>query len=58
MKRSNLRLEKLISQSGYLIQMANILKRKELQYKQNLEKKCSDLEKAETKVDLFTDEKC
>ncbi|XWS11526.1 hypothetical protein CRYUN_Cryun37aG0006000 [Craigia yunnanensis] len=56
MKRSNLRLEKLSSQSGSLIQMANILKRKELQYKLNLERKCSDLEKAETEVDLLGDE--
>ncbi|XP_022716464.1 WPP domain-associated protein-like isoform X2 [Durio zibethinus] len=56
MKRSNLRLENLSSQSGSLIQMANILKRKGLQYKQNLERRCSDLEKAETEVDLLGDE--
>ncbi|XVF23095.1 hypothetical protein REPUB_Repub13aG0008500 [Reevesia pubescens] len=56
MKRSNLRLEILSSQSGSLIQMENELKRKRLQYKQNLEKRCSDLEKAETEVDLLGDE--
>ncbi|XP_022723511.1 WPP domain-associated protein-like [Durio zibethinus] len=56
MKRSNLRLENLSSQSGSLIQTANILKRKELQYKQNLERRCSDLDKAETEVDLLGDE--
>ncbi|XWS18012.1 hypothetical protein CRYUN_Cryun32bG0005700 [Craigia yunnanensis] len=56
MKRSKLRLENLSSQSSSLIQMANILKRKELQYKQNLERRCSDLEKAETEVDLLGDE--
>ncbi|XVE91036.1 hypothetical protein DITRI_Ditri20bG0123800 [Diplodiscus trichospermus] len=56
MKRSNLRLENLSSQCCSLIQVANILKRKELQYKQNLERRCSDLEKAETEVDLLGDE--
>ncbi|XVF75045.1 hypothetical protein PTKIN_Ptkin13bG0157600 [Pterospermum kingtungense] len=56
MKRSNLRLETLSSQSDSLIQMVNILKRKELQYKKTLERRCSDLEKAETEVDLLGDE--
>ncbi|XWS20710.1 hypothetical protein CRYUN_Cryun31cG0126100 [Craigia yunnanensis] len=56
MKRSNLRLENLSSQSGSLNQMANILKREELRYKQNLARRCSDLEKAETEVDLLGDE--
>ncbi|GMI93205.1 hypothetical protein like AT2G34730 [Hibiscus trionum] len=55
-KRSNLRLENLSSRSGSLIQMINILKRKGLQYKQSLERRCSDLEKAETEVDLLGDE--
>ncbi|XVF26347.1 hypothetical protein REPUB_Repub14bG0008200 [Reevesia pubescens] len=55
MKMCNLRLENLNSQSGSLIQTANILKRKGLQYKHNLESRCSDLEKAETEVDLLGD---
>ncbi|KAK8500310.1 hypothetical protein V6N12_068798 [Hibiscus sabdariffa] len=55
-KKSNLRLENLSSQSGSLIQMINILKRKGLQYKQGLERRCSDLEKAEIEVDLLGDE--
>ncbi|XP_007022891.2 PREDICTED: WPP domain-associated protein [Theobroma cacao] len=56
MKRSNLRLENLNSQFSSLIQMANVLKRKGLHYKQNLERRCSDLEKAETEVDLLGDQ--
>ncbi|PPD68603.1 hypothetical protein GOBAR_DD34525 [Gossypium barbadense] len=56
MKRSNLRLESLSSQSSSLIQMVNKLKRKGLQYKQSLERRRSDLEKAETEVDLLGDE--
>ncbi|KAK8496281.1 hypothetical protein V6N12_003451 [Hibiscus sabdariffa] len=56
MKRSNLRLENLSSQAGSLIQMVNMLKRKRLQYKQSLQRKCSDLETAEAEVDLLGDE--
>ncbi|GMI77448.1 hypothetical protein like AT2G34730 [Hibiscus trionum] len=55
MKRSNLRLENLSSESDSLIQMVNMLKRKGLHYKQSLERRCSDLEKAETEVDLLGD---
>ncbi|KAL4291461.1 hypothetical protein GQ457_14G011510 [Hibiscus cannabinus] len=56
MKRSNLRLENLSSQAGSLIQMVNMLKRKRLQYKQSLQRKCSDLETAKAEVDLLGDE--
>ncbi|XP_021298406.1 WPP domain-associated protein isoform X2 [Herrania umbratica] len=55
-KRSNLRLENLNSQFSSLIQTANVWKRKGLHYKQNLERRCSDLEKAETEVDLLGDQ--
>ncbi|KAF9673166.1 hypothetical protein SADUNF_Sadunf11G0120300 [Salix dunnii] len=48
-KRSSLRLENLSSQSG-------ILKRMGFLYKQKLESRCSDLQKAEAEVDLLGDE--
>ncbi|OMO83247.1 hypothetical protein CCACVL1_11482 [Corchorus capsularis] len=56
MERSNLRLEYLCSQSSSLRQMLNVLKGEGLQYKQNLKRMSSDLEKAETEVDLLGDE--
>ncbi|KAE8664569.1 Early endosome antigen, putative isoform 2 [Hibiscus syriacus] len=49
MKRSNLRLENLISQSGSLIQMVNILKTKGLQYKQVLKGDVLTLKKLKTR---------
>ncbi|KAJ6727643.1 WPP DOMAIN-ASSOCIATED PROTEIN [Salix koriyanagi] len=55
-KRSSLRLENLSSQSGSLIQNAGILKRMGFLYKQKLESRCSDLQKAEAEVDLLGDE--
>lgn len=50
-----LRLNKLSSQSCLLIQKANILKRTGLLYKQRLERRCADLQKAEAEVDLLGD---
>ncbi|KAH7545496.1 hypothetical protein FEM48_Zijuj01G0100000 [Ziziphus jujuba var. spinosa] len=50
-----LRLKKLDSQSRFLIQKANILRRTGLLYKQRLDRKCSDLQKAEAEVDLLGD---
>lgn len=50
------RLNNLTSQSHLLKQKANVLVRRGLLYKQRLEKKCSDLEKAEAEVDLLGDE--
>ncbi|XP_062161255.1 WPP domain-associated protein [Alnus glutinosa] len=52
----SLRLEKLISESRSLIPNANVLQRTGLLYKQRLERRCSDLEKAEAEVDLLGDE--
>ncbi|PRQ29660.1 hypothetical protein RchiOBHm_Chr5g0016211 [Rosa chinensis] len=49
------RLKSLTSQSHLLKQKADVLVRRGLLYKQRLEKKCSDLEKAETEVDLLGD---
>ncbi|KAK4588962.1 hypothetical protein RGQ29_019817 [Quercus rubra] len=52
----SLRLENLSSESRLLIPNANVLRRTGLSYKQTLERKCSDLEKAEAEVDLLGDE--
>ncbi|KAG2685064.1 hypothetical protein I3760_10G107000 [Carya illinoinensis] len=52
----SLRLENLISAYHFLIPKADILQRTGLLYKQRLERKCSDLEKAEAEVDLLGDE--
>lgn len=52
----SLRLENLSSESRLLIPNANVLRRTGLSYKQALERKCSDLEKAESEVDLLGDE--
>jgi hypothetical protein len=46
------RLEKLISESRLLIPNANVLRRTGLLYKQRLERRCSDLEKAEAEVSI------
>ncbi|XP_059440041.1 WPP domain-associated protein-like isoform X1 [Corylus avellana] len=53
---TSLRLERLISESRLLIPNANVLRRTGLLYKQRLERRCSDLEKAEAEVDLLGDE--
>ncbi|KAK2644808.1 hypothetical protein Ddye_020003 [Dipteronia dyeriana] len=55
-KKSNLRLDNLSSQLVALIQKANIVRRTGLMYKQKLERRCSDLQKAEAEVDLLGDE--
>lgn len=47
------RLNNLTSQSHLLKQKANVLVRRGLLYKQRLEKKCSDLEKAEAEVRIL-----
>lgn len=44
------RLEGLISELHLLIPEANLLQRTGLLYKQRLERRCSDLEKAEVEV--------
>ncbi|XP_037497753.1 WPP domain-associated protein-like [Jatropha curcas] len=49
-KINSLRLEELCSQSNSLIQKANALKREEFLYKQRLERRCSDLQKAEAEI--------
>ncbi|KAH7568454.1 hypothetical protein JRO89_XS06G0001600 [Xanthoceras sorbifolium] len=55
-KKSNLRLDNLSSQLVPLIQKANIVRVTGLMYKQKLERRCSDLQKAEDEVDLLGDE--
>ncbi|CBI31022.3 unnamed protein product, partial [Vitis vinifera] len=55
-KRNSFRLEHANSQLTPLIQKANILRRTSLRYKQRLERRYSDLQKAETEVDLLGDE--
>ncbi|WCJ24318.1 WPP domain-associated protein [Euphorbia peplus] len=55
-KMNYLRLGNLRTQSRFLIQKANRLKKMGLQYKQQLDKKSCDLQKAEAEVDLLGDE--
>ncbi|KAL5771804.1 hypothetical protein ACOSQ2_011728 [Xanthoceras sorbifolium] len=55
-KKSNLRLDNMSSQLVPLIQKANIVRVTGLMYKQKLERRCSDLQKAEDEVDLLGDE--
>lgn len=55
-KRNSFRLEHANSQLTPLIQKANILRRTSLRYKQRLERRYSDLQKAEAEVDLLGDE--
>ncbi|XP_043701944.1 WPP domain-associated protein [Telopea speciosissima] len=55
-EQNSLRLEKLTSQFLPLVQKATVLKRTGLVYKQKLERKYSDLQKAESEVDLLGDE--
>ncbi|KAG1331867.1 WPP domain-associated protein [Cocos nucifera] len=50
------RLKILSHQCGQLAQQAKFVKRKALWYKQGFERRCSDLQKAETEVDLLGDE--
>ncbi|XP_050369437.1 WPP domain-associated protein [Argentina anserina] len=50
------RLRSLTSQSQLLEQKADVIVRRGFLYKQRFEKKCSDLEKAESEVDLLGDE--
>ncbi|KAM2496600.1 hypothetical protein COP2_037408 [Malus domestica] len=49
------RLKNLSYQLCFLKQKANVIVRRGLLYQQRLEKKCSDLEKAEAEVDLLGD---
>ncbi|KAL6006652.1 Threonine dehydratase biosynthetic, chloroplastic [Asimina triloba] len=51
-----LRLEMLNQQYRMLVQLANTFKRKELTYKERLERQNSDLQMAEAEVDLLGDE--
>ncbi|XP_010540650.1 PREDICTED: WPP domain-associated protein [Tarenaya hassleriana] len=53
---TNSRLKSLYNQLSYLSQQAANLKGRALSYKQRLEKKCCDLQKAEAEVDLLGDE--
>ncbi|KAK3188694.1 hypothetical protein Dsin_028255 [Dipteronia sinensis] len=55
-KKSNLRLDNLSTQLVALIQKVNIVRRTGLMNKQKLERRCSDLQKAEAEVDLLGDE--
>ncbi|XP_057971931.1 WPP domain-associated protein [Malania oleifera] len=55
-KRNSFRLEDSTSQLSSLIQRAIVLRRTGVLYKQRLEKRCSDLQKAEAEVDLLGDE--
>ncbi|CAM8921625.1 unnamed protein product [Rhodiola kirilowii] len=52
----NSRLEDVRTQLSYLIKKSNIQRRTGLLYKQRLEKRCLDLQKAEAEVDLLGDE--
>lgn len=54
--KNSLRLKQLKSQVSPLIQTGNSLKKMELVYNQKLEKRYSDLQKAEAEVDLLGDE--
>ncbi|XP_021764149.1 WPP domain-associated protein-like [Chenopodium quinoa] len=52
----NVRLENSAFQLQSLIPKVNVLRRTGFLYKERLEKKCSDLQKAESEVDLLGDE--
>lgn len=54
--RNSLRIENVNSEFCFLNDKVNILKTTGLLYKQRLEIRCSDLEKAEAEVDLLGDE--
>ncbi|KAJ6805237.1 WPP domain-associated protein-like [Iris pallida] len=49
-------MERLNSQFAQLMQHASLLQRQVLWYKQSFERRCQDLQKAETEVDLLGDE--
>ncbi|CAK9141174.1 unnamed protein product [Ilex paraguariensis] len=55
-RKNNIRLQCLKSQLSSLIQQACLLRNRGLMYKQRLERRCSDLQKAEAEVDLLGDE--
>ncbi|KAI3466876.1 hypothetical protein Pfo_023539 [Paulownia fortunei] len=55
-KKNSLRLEDTSSHLRALTKMANGLRRTKLIYKQKLEQRCADLQKAEAEVDLLGDE--
>ncbi|GMH21061.1 hypothetical protein Nepgr_022903 [Nepenthes gracilis] len=55
-KGNSLRLENSTAQLHYLVQKANVLRRTGLLYKQRLEMRCIDLQKAEAEVDLLGDQ--
>ncbi|XP_044497132.1 WPP domain-associated protein isoform X2 [Mangifera indica] len=54
--RGNMRLDNLSSHLRALIQKAKVIKSKGLMYQQRLERRSSDLQKAEAEVDLLGDE--
>ncbi|KAJ0018893.1 hypothetical protein Pint_11256 [Pistacia integerrima] len=54
--KSNMRLDNLSSQLRALIQKAKVIKGTGLMYRQKLERRSSDLQKAEAEVDLLGDE--
>ncbi|KAG8049240.1 hypothetical protein GUJ93_ZPchr0009g1557 [Zizania palustris] len=56
MKRNEARLSNIICQFNPLAQQVAVLKKKEFWYKQILEIKCSNLQKAEAEVDILGDE--
>lgn len=56
MKQNDIRLTRIIRQFNPLVQQVAVLKKKEFWYKQILEIKCSNLEKAEAEVDVLGDE--
>ncbi|XP_062095976.1 WPP domain-associated protein [Humulus lupulus] len=56
LSKHDLRLKSVSSQSRLLIQKANILRRTGVLYKQRLDRRCSDLQKAEAEVDALGDE--
>ncbi|KAK3137004.1 hypothetical protein QOZ80_5BG0446390 [Eleusine coracana subsp. coracana] len=56
MKRNEARLTHIICQINPLVQQVAVLKKKKFWYKQILEIKCSNLQKAEAEVDVLGDE--
>ncbi|XP_048528265.1 WPP domain-associated protein-like isoform X2 [Triticum urartu] len=56
MKQNDIRLTRIIRRFNPLVQQVAVLKKKEFWYKQILEIKCSNLEKAEAEVDVLGDE--
>uniref|UniRef100_A0ACD5ZY24 Uncharacterized protein n=1 Tax=Avena sativa TaxID=4498 RepID=A0ACD5ZY24_AVESA len=56
MKQNEIRLTSIMCQFNPLVQQVSVLKKKEFWYKQILEIKCSNLQKAEAEVDILGDE--